>query len=50
MYKKGKEVIPMGKKKKKGRQKENPIKLIIEAILAISALITAIAKMIEVLK
>ena len=38
----------MGKKKQK--QKENPIKYIIEAILAISALITAIAKMIEVLK
>lgn len=39
----------MGKKKKQ-KQKENPIKLIIEAIIALSALITAIAKMIEVLK
>lgn len=41
----------MGKKQKRKKQykKENPIKLIIEAILAISALITAIAKMIEVL-
>lgn len=40
----------MGKKRKKYKQKENPIKLVIEAILAISALITAIAKMIEVLR
>jgi len=41
----------MGKKKtQKKKQKENPIKLIIEAIIAVSALITAIAKMIEVLK